>query len=344
MSGEKRLAGGVRPSPSATARMWCGPAPQQTPKYATPISLRFPREVLELVAVADERVERRRERPVSGDDVTVRVAQRLEARLLVGRAVGDGQRGDVAGDTLADLREQRQHRRGATDAVEADDVGTGVLEPRARVLGRPPLAGRGILVDGEGDDGGKPRPPDHLERDERLFPPRERLADDEVDTRIHRPRDLLLEHRSHRLPRRVVPDEHVRIADVAGEQRSGLVRDTLRDRERAAVHLLEQVLLPDDAELLAMRVVGERLDDVRARMHELAVELRDEPGLLEHDLRDERTRLQIPAALELEEVPLRADHRPLGESIEQAELLRHQQSFRGGVGTTATPVAIMCRG
>lgn len=32
MSGEKRLAGGVRPRPSATPRMWCGPAPQQTPR------------------------------------------------------------------------------------------------------------------------------------------------------------------------------------------------------------------------------------------------------------------------------------------------------------------------
>ena len=67
-----------------------------------------------------------------------------------------------------------------------------------------------------------------------------------------------------------------------------------------------------------MRVVRERLDDVRAGADELAVELRDDLGLLEHDLGDERAGLQIPAALELEEVPLGADHRALVEPLEKA--------------------------
>ena len=37
-----------------------------------------------------------------------------------------------------------------------------------------------------------------------------------------------------------------------------------------------------------MGVVGERLDDVGAGMHELAVQLRDRFGMVEHDLRHER--------------------------------------------------------
>ena len=71
----------------------------------------------------------------------------------------------------------------------------------------------------------------------------------------------------------VVGVEDVRVADVAGEERAGLVGDLLRERERVPVQLLEQVLLADDAHLLAVRVVGERLDDVGARVHELAMEL-----------------------------------------------------------------------
>ena len=89
-----------------------------------------------------------------------------------------------------------------------------------------------------------------------------------------------------------------------------------------AVDLLEQVLLADDPHLLPVRVVRERLDDVRAGADELAVELRDDLGLLEHDLGDERAGLQIPAALELEEVPLGADHRALVEPLERPSLTR----------------------
>ena len=70
------------------------------------------------------------------------------------------------------------------------------------------------------------------------------------------------------------------------------------------------VLAADDPQLLAVRVVGERLDDVRARVDELAVQLGHLLRVLEHDLGDERARLQVAAPLELEEVALGADHRP----------------------------------
>ncbi len=67
-----------------------------------------------------------------------------------------------------------------------------------------------------------------------------------------------------------------------------------------------------------MCVVRERFDHVGPGVNELAVELRDELGLFEHDLRDERAGLQIPPALELEEVPLGADDGPLLQPLEQS--------------------------
>ena len=60
-------------------------------------------------------------------------------------------------------------------------------------------------------------------------------------------------------------------------------------------------------------------------MHELAVQLRDELGMLEHHLGDERARLQVTAALQLEEVALGADHGALLEP-------RQQTSGSGGGG------------
>ena len=79
-------------------------------------------------------------------------------------------------------------------------------------------------------------------------------------------------------------DVEVGVADVAREQRVRLARDAPGELERLAVERLEQILLADQPQLLAVRVVGERLDDVRAGVHELAVQLLDDLGLLEDDL------------------------------------------------------------
>ena len=72
-------------------------------------------------------------------------------------------------------------------------------------------------------------------------------------------------------------------------------------------------------------------------MNELAVELRHELGVLEHDLRHERPCLEIPPALELEEIALRTDDGSLRESFEQSGLHAHTSV----VACTTTAVAIM---
>ncbi len=113
-----------------------------------------------------------------------------------------------------------------------------------------------------------------------------------------------------------LPD--VGVADVAGKQRSAFVGDLGRKGERGAVDRLEQLLLADYPELLAMAVVGEGLDDIRARMDEVTVELANHVGVLENDLGYVRPRLQIAAALELEQIPLGTDHRALGEALQEA--------------------------
>src|SRR3712207_919568 len=54
-----------------------------------------------------------------------------------------------------------------------------------------------------------------------------------------------------------------------------LFRSLLREGEGLAVEALEKLHFADDPELLAVGVVGERLDHVRPRVDELAVKLRD---------------------------------------------------------------------
>jgi hypothetical protein len=48
------------------------------------------------------------------------------------------------------------------------------------------------------------------------------------------------------------------------------------------------VLLADQPQLLAVGVIGGSLNDIGAGVHELAMQLRDDLGMLEHHLRDER--------------------------------------------------------
>ena len=71
-----------------------------------------------------------------------------------------------------------------------------------------------------------------------------------------------------------------------------------------------------------MRVVGERLDDVRACVDEVAVQLGDDLRVLEHDFGNEGARLQIAAPLELEYVAFGADDRALVETLEEGETRR----------------------
>ena len=71
------------------------------------------------------------------------------------------------------------------------------------------------------------------------------------------------------------------------------------------------------AQLLAMRVIGERFDDVGARVHEIAVDLRHDLGMIEHRFGHERARLHIAAPLELEQVAFGADDGAVGEPFDE---------------------------
>ena len=112
-----------------------------------------------------------------------------------------------------------------------------------------------------------------LDGQQRLATPGESLGDDVVDAGSGRPADLLLEDARHifqgSLVGRVID---VGVADVAGEQRPRLARNLPGDLERDGVHRLEILLATDDAQFLAVNVVGERLDDIGAGMDEVEVQ------------------------------------------------------------------------
>ena len=116
----------------------------------------------------------------------------------------------------------------------------------------------------------------------------------------------------------VAGHEDVRVAHVAGEQRSGLRRNVLGDLESLDVHRLEVGLATDEAQLLAVCVVREGLDHVGAGVDELPMELSHQLGMLQDHDRNVGAGLQVAPALELEQVPLGADHRPLREPLEKA--------------------------
>ena len=124
-----------------------------------------------------------------------------------------------------------------------------------------------------------------------------------------------------------------------------LARDGLRDVERAAVDRLEVALAADDAQLLAMRVVGERLDDVRARVDEVAMELRHDLRMLEHDLGHERAGLQVAAPLELEDVAFGADDGALVEALRAGRVgARRSGHGDGSIGGGRRARTIACFG
>ncbi len=74
---------------------------------------------------------------------------------------------------------------------------------------------------------------------------------------------------------------------------------------------------PDDLQLGPMGVVRERLHDVRAGVHELAVQRLHEVGPLQHDLGHVGARLEESPALELEEIAFRTDDGSPRQPLEQ---------------------------
>ena len=127
-------------------------------------------------------------------------------------------------------------------------------------------------MDGEGDDRRKAGRLDRFEGEQGLLTPRERLGDHEVDSRLGRPADLLLEHPLRRRHGgRVSGREDVAVADITGEQRPALDGDLFGDAQCLAVHRLQVRLPTDEAQLLPVGVVGEGLDHIGAGVDELTV-------------------------------------------------------------------------
>ncbi len=302
--------------------------------------VRLAAKIEDLLARAHERIEPHREgaRPVAA-----RIGERHERGLSRRRAVGDRQRRHVTFHRRADLAHHRHDRRRSAVAVQPHDVRAGLLEPPAGLGGGQALARDVLAVHRHRDHRGHFRVlADGLERQQRLGDPRERLRDEKIDPRFLGPAHLLGEDALDFLvggPVCRIVD--IGVAQIAGEQCAGLAGDRAGDAERCAVHG-HQVLLPaDDAQLLAVHVVGQRLGDIGAGVHEVHVQLFNHLRVLEEHLGHEGTRLQVAAPLELEQVAFRADHRPLGQAREQVAFgalrlrrppLAHRNPRRGSPG------------
>ena len=179
---------------------------------------------------------------------------------------------------------------------------------------------------------------DHLETDQRLADVVVRLGEDEVDSFLGRPADLLAVHLAHDLARALgsVGVVDPRVADVPGDE--GVVTgDLLRQPHRVAVERLEIGLAPDHPQLLAMPVVRERHHHVRSRAQKFAVELTDGVGEVEHDLGDVGAALQIATALQLEQVALGSEH-------DLAHRQTFAQSSHRAPADDGTPMALFTAG
>ena len=227
----------------------------------------------------------------------------------------------MAGHRIADRLQERLHGCRPPDAVEPHNVRAGIFKPLASLRGRDALAHQTVSVQRKRDDGGLAGLLHDLQRRQRLGEPAECFADDEIDVGFRRPTDLLLEHGPRLLMRLGIVDfVNIRVADIAGEQAAELVRHATRDRERIAVHRLEQIFLADQTQLFAVGIIGKRLDDVGARTGKIAMKLAHHIRLFEHDLRHERARLNIAAPLQLEEVALGTNDGSRIEPFKQAQL------------------------
>ncbi len=132
------------------------------------------------------------------------------------------------------------------------------------------------------------------------------------------PTDLLLEGAPDQAVRfRVLGLVDVGVGNVTGKQAAAFGGYLLGDRQCLTVERLEDLLLADDLQLLAVAVVGERLDHVRAGVDEIPVQLAHHLGMVEHHLGHVGPGLQVAAPLELEQIALGADHRTGLEPLQQ---------------------------
>ena len=97
--------------------------------------------------------------------------------------------------------------------------------------------------------------------------------------------------------------------EVPGDERVALRRHLPSDADGVAVDLVDLAGEADGRELVIARVEGHRLEDLGAGAQEFAVQLRERIRVFDHHLGCERSRLHVPALLELEQVPAVAEHR-----------------------------------
>ncbi len=257
------------------------------PEVIDPDRVRRPGKVRQLIPGAHKGVQGRRK----GADVGGGIPQGLHGRLLGRGAIRHWERGHVAGYRLAHLLEQWQDGARSAAAVDAHHIRAGVFQALGGFAGGVAVARGRFLVEDHGHDGRPAAAAHRLERKQRLADVTEGLANEEVDARLHRPADLLIEDPAHRATRGVIGRVDIGIREIAGQQRVRLHRHLPGNRQGVPVERLEQVFLADQPKLLAVPVIGERLDDVRAGVDELPMQLGNHLGMLEHDLGNKGARL-----------------------------------------------------
>ena len=132
--------------------------------------------------------------------------------------------------------------------------------------------------------------------------------------------ELLVEEPAHLVRRAfVLRIEHPRQAEVRRHERP-IAGDLAGEADRGAVDVAHLIRISDRRELLFARIEGEGLQDLRARVEELLVQLLHGGGMLEDDLRRERPGLNVAALLEFEQVATIAQDNALSQLPENPRI------------------------
>jgi hypothetical protein len=103
---------------------------------------------------------------------------------------------------------------------------------------------------------------------------------------------------------------------VARHQRVAFGCDFPGHLHRVAVDLVDLVLQTDGGQLVVTRIERHRGQELGARTHELAMELRQRFRVLDGHLGCERSGLDVAPLLQLQEVAAVAEHRPFGQALQ----------------------------
>ena len=247
----------------------------------------------------------------------------VKSGSLVGGGVGDGLRRDR--HRVAD----RAHHRGGDrqllgrriQAVHPHDVGAGLGESHragSRVVALVGRRGQGLERHRDHDRHAGPLRALHEQQG--FAEVGEGLADEEVGRPgVDLILELAVEHRPHVVGALLVaglvgPGER----QVARDERAGLAGDLARDAHGVAVDLVDAAGEPDRGELVVARVEGHGLQHLGPRPQELAMQLLQRLGVLDHHLGRERARLHVAALLQLQQIAAVAQHGSVGDAFQDA--------------------------